>query len=250
MLPSDPSKETTAFGKGLYRGVAGKAHSFTIEPKDIFGNSLVHITGQLDQFQATAELVDSNDGNGFGNSFIPVIISYNDRNTWKYDASWTPRRAGIYKLNVTLGEGHIFGSPFLVNTEPSITFAPESIAIGGDGFCLLMTTPCSSLSHGIAGEPSSFTIQAYDAFANMRNVGGDEWNIVVTSASSDSSTDYNVGTIETDYGNGTYTATVTPLISGVNDLHISLNGSPLKGSPFRMDVIHGSDLGSPTLATE
>ena len=49
-------------------------------------------------------------------------------------------------------------------------------------------------------------------------------------ASSDSSTDYNAGRIETNYGNGTYTATVTPLISGVNDLHISLNGSPLKGS--------------------
>ena len=44
-------------------------------------------------------------------------------------------------------------------------------------------------------------IQAFDAFANMRNVGGDEWD--------------NVGRIEPDYGNGTYTATVTPLISGV-----------------------------------
>ena len=96
-----------------------------------------------------------------------------------------------------------------------------------------MTTSCSSLNHGIAGEPSSFTIQAFDAFANMRNVGGDEWDIVVTSA----------------YGNGTYTATVTPSISGVNDLHISLDGSPLKGSPFKMDVIHGSSLGSPTLVT-
>ena len=39
--------------------------------------------------------------------------------------------------------------------------------------------------------------------ANMRNVGGDEWDIVVTSAFSDSSTDYNVGRIKTDYGNGT-----------------------------------------------
>ena len=202
MLPSSPSKETTVFGEGLYRGVAGKVHSFTIEPKDIFGNRLVDITGQLDQFQATAELVDSNDDNGFGNSYIPVIISYNDRNTWQYGASWTPRRAGIYQLNVTLEEGHIFGSPFLVNTEPSLTFAPESIAIGGDGFCLpWMTTSCSSLNHGIAGEPSSFTIQAFDAFANMRNVGGDEWDIVVVVTSA--------------YGNGTYTATVTPLISGV-----------------------------------
>ena len=176
-MPSSPSKETTVFGEGLYRGVAGKVHSFTIEPKDIFGNRLVDFTGQLDQFQATAELVDSNDDNGFGNSLIPVIISYNDRNTWQYDASWTPRRAGIYQLNVTLEEGHIFGSPFLVNTEPSFTFAPESIAIvGGDGFCLPWITTC--LNYGIAGEPSSFTIQAYDAFANMRNVGGDEGTLL------------------------------------------------------------------------
>ena len=252
MLPSSPSKETTAFGKGLRAGVAGKVHSFTIEPKDVFGNRRVGITGQLDQFQATAKLVDSNDDtNGHGNSLIHVEISYNDRHAWQYDASWIPRRAGKYHLNVTLEGGrHIVGSPFVVNTEPSLTFAPESIAIGGDGSCLSwMTTSCSSLNHGIAGEPSSFTIQAFDAFANMRTVGGDEWDIVVTSASP-SSTDYNVGRIEIDYGNGTYVATVTPLVSGINDLHISLNGSHLKGSPFRIDVIHGVAIGSPRLVAE
>jgi len=131
-----------------------------------------------------------------------------------------------------LNGSHIYGSPFLVETSPAATFASESIASG------------SGLYHGMTGESSTFTIEAFDQFRNRRDSGGDDWSIVVKSSSSRSATDYNLGSIHIDHGNGTYTASVTPSVSGINDLHITLNKSPLKGSPFRMNVVHGQVVGS------
>ena len=60
---------------------------------------------------------------------------------------------------------------------------------------------------------------------------------------SSSSSDHHDGVVE-DHGNGTYTATVTPLASGPNELSISLHDSPLKGSPFQMKVVHGQVVGT------
>ncbi len=34
------------------------------------------------------------------------------------------------------------------------------------------------------------------------------------------------------------------IVSGPNILHIMLNDSPIKGLPFRMDVIHGQAVGT------
>ena len=201
---------------------------FTIDPKDKFSNR-ADIAGHLDDFQATA-LINNEEGTGYGNSFIPVLISYNDHKT--LDAVYTPTRSGAYQLNVTLDGSHIYGSPFLVETSPAATFASESVALG------------SGLYNGMAGESSTFTIEAFDAYRNRRDSGGDDWSIVVKSTSSHSATDYNLGKVDSDHGNGTYSASVTPLISGINDLHISLNKSPLKGSPFRMNVVHGQVVGS------
>lgn len=202
---------------------------FTIDPKDQFSNR-AEIAGHLDDFQATAQVINNEEGTGYGNSFIPVLIAYNDHKT--LDAVYTPTRSGVYQLNVTLDGSHIYGSPFLVNTSPAATFASESIALG------------SGLYNGMTGESSSFTIEAFDGYRNRRDSGGDDWSVVVKSTSSDSATDYNLGAVDIDHGNGTYSASVTPLISGINDLHITLNKSPLKGSPFQMNVVHGQVVGS------
>ena len=202
---------------------------FTIDPKDQFSNR-AEIAGHLDDFQATAQVINNEEGTGYGNSFIPVLIAYNDHKT--IDAVYTPTRSGVYQLNVTLDGSHIYGSPFLVNTSPAATFASESIALG------------SGLYNGMTGESSSFTIEAFDGYRNRRDSGGDDWSVVVKSTSSDSATDYNLGAVDIDHGNGTYSASVTPLISGINDLHITLNKSPLKGSPFQMNVVHGQVVGS------
>jgi hypothetical protein len=192
---------------------------------------------------ASAEVIDDNEL-GLGNSMVPVIISYNSR-TAQYDSSWTPERSGIYRLNVTLfhteytemDENHIFGSPFLVQTNPAATFAPESIAEGGLGPCpRWVDPPCLDMYYGMVGEESSFFIKSLDRYRNARDSGGDNWKVVLVSMSSP---EYNTGTV-VDYANGTFRALVTPLTSGPNDLHVTLDDIAIKGSPFRMNVVHGN----------
>ena len=41
-----------------------------------------------------------------------------------------------------------------------------------------------------------------------------------------------------DHGNGTYTVTFVPLFHGRNELSVSINDSPIQGSPFSVDVLH------------
>lgn len=245
VFPSHPSaKETRAFGQGLYQGIAGKAHSFIIEPRDRFGNNLI---GRLQNdaiadYFGSAELVDDTEL-GLGNSRIPVTILYNS-STFQYVSSWTPGRSGIYRLNVTLlhrtqgtdmDESHIFGSPFLVSTSPGITSAPESIAEGGHGHCPPWVESCPGIYHGMVGKKSSFFIKSFDRYRNARESGGDNWKVVLVSTSS---ADYYSGRV-IDGSNGTYSVVVTPFTSGPNDLHVTLDDAAIAGSPFRMDVVHG-----------
>ncbi|KAL7553689.1 hypothetical protein ACHAWF_017014 [Thalassiosira exigua] len=247
VLPTDSSaKETTAFGEGLYQGVAGQVHSFSIEPKDSFQNfrDVSLDLGHLDRFRATAELVGDG-GSGLGNSLIPVSISYEKT---PLEASYVPRIAGEYQLNITFGDGdHIFGSPFMVQVKPGSAFAPESIAFGGYGHCLSSTVPCSGIYNGMAGKSSNFTIQAYDLNRNKRVAGGDEWDVVASHSLT--SKDYHIGSFE-DHLNGTYTVSVTPTLSGPNDLTISLASSNIRGSPFRMKVVHGPVHGRSSFVVE
>ena len=70
----------------------------------------------------------------------------------------------------------------------------------------------------------------------MKNVGGDEWVVIVKSVLMN---DYQYGTT-LDYGNGTYSILVVPEVAGPNDLSITLDGKHIRGSPFRINVVHNA----------
>ncbi|KAL7455889.1 hypothetical protein ACHAXS_000371, partial [Conticribra weissflogii] len=226
--------KSRAFGEGLHYGVAGFEHSFVIRPNDSFGNfrgwpsePVIGDSRHLDRFSANATMDAS--------LVVPVKIEYNKK-TRIFVGSYVPTISGLYQLNVVLEGQHIFGSPFMVNTQPSNTFAPNSVAYGGSGFCLpLITTPCIGLEYGMAGRNSSFFIESYDKHGNRKEIGGDNW--IVTVASSIDRYDYHSGSI-VDLGNGTYSVLVAPQISGPNLLSITLNGVHIRHSPFRMQVMH------------
>ncbi|KAL3778635.1 hypothetical protein HJC23_001584 [Cyclotella cryptica] len=242
------ARKSVAVGEGLYWGVAGRELSFMITPNDEFGNfrgwpelSLVHDSRHLDEFLATAELIDSN----VGYLQVPVNIAY-DVTTRKFRASYSAITCGLYRLNVTIlseksrnDPHHLFGSPFMVEIQPGATFAPQSIAYGGYGHCSSLISPCSGLYHGMAGKNSTFTLDAYDKHRNKRNSGDDEWSVTITGAFDD----YHYGTVE-DHLNGTYSISVVPIRAGSNELHIKLNGSPVRGSPFHMNVVPNQAVGA------
>ncbi|KAL7444122.1 hypothetical protein ACHAXM_009872 [Skeletonema potamos] len=236
VLPAatDASK-SQAVGEGAHTAIAGKQHSFTIVPKDAYNNfrgwphhSLSKDERHLDVFHATAAMLDFDEGDAFFN----VHVTY-DASSRTFLAAYMPRKSGHYHLNITYEANdnsmHIYGSPFALNVLPGATFAQESIAFG------------PGLHHGIAGDAVTATILAFDANGNKRGVGSDAWEVTVKSLLANN--DYEYGTT-LDHGNGTYTLNVVPLVAGPNDLSIMLEGSHIRGSPFRMHVVHNSVHGS------
>ena len=231
------ASQSQAVGEGVHTAIAGKQHSFAIVPNDSFGNfrgwphhSITSDERHLEAFYATAVLLDIAEGDVDSSSFN-VDVSY-DATSRTFLAAYTPTRSGHYELNITHeangNSRHILGGPFALDVLPGNTFAQESIAFG------------PGLQHGMAGETAMATIQSFDANRNMRGVGGDDWEVMVSSALTN---DYQYGTT-LDHGNDTYSLHVVPLISGPNDLSIMLDGSHIRGSPFRMDIVHGAVDGS------
>lgn len=246
-----------ATGSGVYSGIAGSELSFAIRPTDRFGNfrgwpsdSLLNDKRHMDNFRATATLSDSE----VGEVYVPVNIVY-DETTRNYRATYRPVVSGVYHLNVTVDSGshfteHVYGSPFAVDIEPGATFAPQSLAYGGFGNCptdIMLPAECSGLHHGMAGRNSTFIIEAYDMHQNRRRSGGDQWSVTVSNA--DDFSDYHYGTL-VDHQNGTYSVSIIPSRSGLNELQVKLNGSDIRGSPFLMNVVANEDVGSASFVQE
>ena len=72
-------------------------------------------------------------------------------------------------------------------------------------------------------------VQARDANDNALTTGGA--TVVVTVTGSNSATP-----AVTDVGDGTYTASYTPTSSGSDNVAITLDGTPISGSPFTSTV--------------
>ncbi len=223
------AQQSQAIGEGVHAATAGRKQSFSILPKDAHGNfrgwphdSMATDERHLDVFQATAVLLDIA---AEGDVTFSVDVTYDAASRY-FEGTYLPRTSGRYQLNIfheAKGNSmHIRGSPFALDVLPGDTFAQESTAFG------------SGLHNGVAGNVGIATIQAIDANRNMRIGGGDKWEVTVRSLLTN---DYQYGTTF-DHGNGTYSLQVVPVVAGPNDLSIMLNGTHIRGSPFRMNVVH------------
>jgi hypothetical protein len=132
-------------------------------------------------------------------------------------------------VSSTLAEGKtisatINGTP--INQTQAITVNPAA----ADAASSTANVP----SGGSSGNPTTITVQAKDQFGNDVTVGGATVEVTVTGTNS-------AGPITaTDNGDGTYTASYTPTLSGPDQVAITLNGSPISGSPFNTTVAIGA----------
>ncbi len=95
-------------------------------------------------------------------------------------------------------------------------------------------TTTASVPPGNAGSPTTITIQSRDQFGNLVTTGGANVEITVSGANT-------AGPITaTDLGDGTYTASYTPTVSGADQVDITLNGTPISGSPYGTTVAVGT----------
>ena len=95
-------------------------------------------------------------------------------------------------------------------------------------------SPVNTTAHVPNGKPLRFTniiINTVDAFGNRLTSGGYAGQFSVTITGANRATP-NV----TDQGDGTYTASYVPLFKGNDQIDITLNGVPIKGSPYTSKV--------------
>ena len=95
-------------------------------------------------------------------------------------------------------------------------------------------SPVNTTAHVPNGKPlriTTITITTEDAFGNRLTSGGYAGQFSVTITGANQATP-NVA----DQGNGTYTASYLPLFKGNDQVDITLNGVPIKGSPYQSQV--------------
>ena len=183
------SSHSLAFGSGLSRAVAGRLNEFSILAKDTYGNAEHASAGG--NFSVVLTYSSRQDGVGSSSSpskqvgaaatLAPIKARIVDSLTGVYTASYVPKRAGTYSVDVSYNQLPIFGSPYTTVVVPGRAHAASSVvgcteiaAEGaGDAAASSTTTECAALV-GFAGEVNSFTIVSRDSEGNDCATGGEK----------------------------------------------------------------------------
>jgi len=117
---------------------------------------------------------------------------------------------------------HIKNSPVDVDIAPG-TDASKCIAFG------------PGLEPGnLDTAPTFFTIQAKDKNGNNMSEGGDPFEVKIQGPEGP------VDAQVTDNGDGTYRVDYEPTAAGKHDIDVDLEGKPIKGSTFHVDIKPGA----------
>eukprot|EP00698_Gefionella_okellyi_P019273 TRINITY_DN5888_c0_g1_i1.p1 TRINITY_DN5888_c0_g1~~TRINITY_DN5888_c0_g1_i1.p1 ORF type:complete len:5059 (-),score=1335.09 TRINITY_DN5888_c0_g1_i1:98-15274(-) len=198
---------THALGDGIRVAKVGKPTSFVIHPADRFGNVLT-ISESL---PFTCNLVS-------GDEQITGSVVSNLDGT--YSASYELACAGQYALSVALDGVPISGSPFTV------------FAQAGNPNAKKCTKSFDGVLHAVAGETTTFTVQARDQFGNICGWGGHPFEITASSVAE-------VKIVDNDDGQGTSTCYYTPSVIGRHIITVALDDLPVGGAPFGVVVVAG-----------
>ncbi len=182
-------------------GTAGLATNITVQARDEDGNPLPSLGATV--------VVTVSGQNPTG----PVTAT--DGGDGTYTASYTPTVTGTDNVAITMNGTPISGSPF-TSAVGAGSVSPESST--------------ATVPSGRKGRHTDIVVQARDAFGNPLSVGGE---VVVVTVSGTNPTD---PITATDRGDGTYTARYTPPDRGTDIVAITMNGTPINGSPFTSNV--------------
>jgi hypothetical protein len=121
------------------------------------------------------------------------------------------------------------GTNTLTATSAGLNGSPVTFTATGTPAGLNAPHSTATVPNGVAGSPTTISIQARDAFGNIRTTGGGSWTVAVTGANT-------ANPSVTDNGDGTYTATYTPVVGGTDIITIRLGGTQIGGSPYNSTV--------------
>lgn len=207
VVPAAPdAKHTEAYGDGLHNAKAGEANGFKVQVKDRFGNKVTQGGAPI-----TASITDKTDPEVSG----PAEVHDNQDGTYdvKYPAI---EKAGDYVVDVKLAEEGIKDSPFALKVAPNDHVESGNCYVEG-------------LGDSVAGVPVTVTVHSVDAFGNHSHAGGAKVSVALSGAD-------NLNADVKDNGDGTYSATYTPTVSGEYTVDVKVNDVDVKENPFKITV--------------
>jgi hypothetical protein len=146
--------------------------------------------------------------------------------TGLFELSYVPTRAGRLILELLVDGEQVAQSPFTVTVVAGPTAAAQSAAVG----------LATSLAR--AHEIAQFSIQARDGYGNRRTTGGDEFGarLLCVERQQQPSDAPELEAEIFDRGDGTYLGAYRPALAGAHELHVTLGGVHVRGSPFAVAV--------------
>lgn len=264
---------TECWGDGLFSATAAHETSFVVCPRDQYRNlrdDADNLFLSTELFSSSLVLIDDHGYyNGVGTERITPSMVY-DVTTHCFVGTYTPERAGVYVMNVTYQTSfsdpyqHVLGSPFTVTVTPDRANGPMSRVYGLSATPLLLS----------AGSCYNYTVVMRDQHQNLLHAGGDNveaymyrvdyhtlsqgapiqhsgiagtptraptsmptgflHNKYIAPVESDYSDPVIRYGIVTDLGTGNYSVEICPVIAGVYEVHVLLNGNGVSNQPIRV----------------
>eukprot|EP01126_Amoeba_proteus_P065103 TRINITY_DN91_c0_g2_i9.p1 TRINITY_DN91_c0_g2~~TRINITY_DN91_c0_g2_i9.p1 ORF type:complete len:1998 (+),score=378.84 TRINITY_DN91_c0_g2_i9:471-5996(+) len=144
-----------------------------------------------------------------------------DKQDGTYTTSWVSDELGEHKVHITLDGQHIKDSPFTVNLK-GIASPFKSYALG-DG-----------LISGVMEDKTNFTIFAVTDKGKQLLTGGTPFEVRIVGPDR--------ATVESslhDNQDGTYSVQYFPTCFGDHHIGVTLDGRPIKDSPFKKVLVRG-----------
>ena len=176
-------------------GTAGVATTLSVHLEDEFGTPVSGAEGAI-----AISVTGANPA---------ASLSVTDEGGGSYVASYVPVKVGVDNVDVRVSGGPVPGSPF----ASTVVHGPPSPS----------TTTAQVVKSGAFFYRVDATVTTRDAQGNPIGQGGDRVEVLIDG-----------GPVPvTDNGNGTYTSASVVTFNPNPEVAITLNGSPINGSPFR-----------------
>jgi len=158
---------------------------------------------------------------------LPVNIKDNNDGTWS--VSYQPTDPGKYHIDV------IVRNPSVFTRYEHVKNSPIDVLIDPGTDAASCTASGPGLEPGcLDTQPAKFRIQARDKNGNPRKEGGDPFKVDIQGPTGPVHCDIK------DNGDGTYDCVYQPDNAGLHDVAVTLNGTPIKGSTFHVQIKPGA----------
>ncbi|MFO8173973.1 MAG: filamin/ABP280 repeat domain-containing protein [Longimicrobiales bacterium] len=185
-------------------GAAGSRTDIVVQARDSEGNR-VSVGGETVEISVSGT---NNEG----------ALTVTDEGDGTYTAGYVPTAVGTDNVAITMNGTPISGSPYTSVVGTGAASPANSTA---------------SVPQGTAGTPTEVVVQARDSGGNTLGSGGESVEVTISGAN------VAAGFAATDNGDGTYSASYTPTVAGIDSVGITMNGTPISGSPYISEVSAG-----------